>query len=155
MRRVRHPGLVLLLAGWLALGGGPAAFVGSGEAGVKADPHRGSAQVTFVALTQEGRERRGSHFRAAEVRVLTITVEWRTLVGAHTQRLELMTPDGSVYQRFTSDVESVTGRAIVETRLPVAGTWITQYSLEGKWKVNVYLDDAVAPVTSDTFTLAK
>jgi hypothetical protein len=56
----------------------------------------------------------------------------------------LITPDGSIYQRFTSDVESVDGRAIVEMRLPVAGTCITEFFLEGQWTVNVYLDGAVA-----------
>lgn len=151
MRRALDSGLVLLLAGWLALAGAPAAFAASSKTEVKSE----SAKVSFVALTQAGRERRGSHFRAAEVRVLTIEVDWRTLVGTHTQRLELITPDGSVYQRFTAHVESVTGTATVETRVPVAGTWITQYSLDGQWKVNVYLDDAVTPVTTDTFTLTK
>ena len=102
-----------------------------------------------------GRERRGQHFTAARVRILTIQVDWRTLVGAHTQQLELITPAGSVYQRFTVPVESVTGRAWVETQVPVAGSWITQHSLEGRWEVRVYLDEAVTPVTSATFTLTK
>ena len=69
--------------------------------------------------------------------------------------VELITPDGSVYQTLTQPVESVTGTTVVETRLPVAGTWITQYDLHGRWTVNVYLDDAVKPVTSAGFTIAK
>jgi hypothetical protein len=73
----------------------------------------------------------------------------------HTQRVELITPDGSVYQNLTQEVASVTGTAVVETRLPVAGTWITKYDLHGRWTVNVYLDDALKPVTSAALTFAK
>ena len=162
MRRALDIGFVLLLAGGLALAGAPAAL----EAGPKPPPpsrgarleageHRAPAEVTFLALMHNGRERRGQHFTAARVRILTIQVDWRTLVGAHTQQLELITPAGSVYQRFTVPVESVTGRAWVETQVPVAGSWITQHSLEGRWEVRVYLDEAVTPVTTATFTLAK
>ena len=166
MRRALDIGLVLLLAGGLALAGVPAAFAAgpkpptpptppSRGARLESRHHGASAEVTFVALMQNGRERRGSHFTADRVRVLKIEVEWLTLVGAHTQQLELITPDGSVYQRFTAQVESVTGRATVATRLPVAGSWITQHSLEGDWTVKVYLDEAVTPVTTATFTLAN
>jgi len=149
MRRALDTGLVLLLAGGLALAGATAAFAGSAKAGVA------SARVDFVGVRQDGREQRGQHFTAARVRILKIDVEWRTLVGAHTQQLELITPGGSVYQRFTAPVESATGRATVETQVPVAGTWITEFSLEGRWAVNVYLDDAVTPIATATFTLAK
>ena len=44
---------------------------------------------------------------------------------------------------------------VVETRLPVAGTWITEYDMHGRWTVNVYLDDAVRPTTSAPFTFVK
>ena len=167
MSRALDIGLVLVLAGGLALGGAPAALAAppaplkpapappSGKAGRESDHHRASAEVTFVALTQKGSEQRGEHFRAAQVRILKIDVKWLTLVGAHTQQLELITPDGSVYQRFATHVESVTGRATVETQVPVAGSWITQFSLEGLWKAKVYLDEAVTPVATATFTLAK
>ena len=157
MRRELDTGFVLLLflAGWLALVGAPAAFAESRGAGLKSNSNRPPAQVSFVALTQKGHEQRGDHFTAAQVRVLKIDVKWLTLVGAHMQRLELITPDGSVYQRFTDAVESVVGHTTVETLVPVAGSWITQYSLEGTWKVNVYLDDAVKPLATSTFTLTK
>jgi len=173
MRRALDTGLALLLAGGLALAGAPAsaappakagppaktagvpAAAASRKPGLESDHHRGPARVHFIAVSHNGRERRGRHFTAARVRTLKIEVEWRTLVGAHTQQLELITPDGSIYQRFTAPVESVTGRAWVETQVPVAGSWITQHSLEGDWKVHVYLDEAVTPVTTATFTLAK
>ena len=65
-----------------------------------------------------------------------------------------MTPDGSLYQRFTSDVESADGRTSVETPVPVAGTWITEYQIFGTWTVNVYLDGDFTPVATTHFTLA-
>ena len=157
MRRKLDTGLVLslFLVGWCALVGAPVAFAESRGAGLKSNSNRPPAQVSFVALTQNGHERRGNHFPADQVRVLKIDVEWLTLAGAHTQRLDLITPDGAVYQRFTAAVEGVVGHATVETLVPVAGSWITQYSLEGTWKVNVYLDDAIKPLATATFTLVK
>ena len=146
--------LSLVLAGLLLLAGAaPASAERPGH--VERDHHgRGPARVSFTAVTARG-EHRGQHFRADRVRVLVITVDWRTLVGVHTQQLELVAPDGAVYQRFSAPVESVSGHAAVETRVPVAGTWITQYSLLGKWHVRVYLDEGVAPVTVAAVTLAK
>ena len=140
--------LPVLFAGLLLLEGAAPALAGSAKQGE-------AARVQFTGVTQSGQEQHGQHFAAAGLRSLLINVQWRTLVGAHTQRLELITPDGSVYQTLTTPVESVTGTAVAETRLPVSGTWITEYSLHGHWKVNVYLDDAVRPVTTADFTLAE
>ena len=139
----------LLLAGVLAVQAASPAFAGL------AKQRRESASVELVGVNQHGRERSGVRFDTDRVRVLLIQVSWKTLVGEHTQRVELITPDGSVYQNLTAPVASVTGTAFVETRLPVTGTWITEYDLHGKWTVNVYLDDAVKPVTSERFTLVK
>jgi hypothetical protein len=140
----------LLLAGVLALQGAAPAFAGKAQ-----PPRRESASIELVGVNQHGRERNGVRFDTDRIRVLLIQVSWKTLVGQHTQRVELVTPDGSVYQNLTEPVSSVTGTAFVETRLPVTGTWITEYDLHGKWTVNVYLDDAVKPVTSERFTLVK
>jgi hypothetical protein len=139
----------LLLAGVLALQAAAPAFAGP------AQQRRESASVELVGVNQHGRERSGVRFDTDRVRLLLIQVSWKTLVGHHIQRIELITPDGSVYQNLTEPVSSVTGTAFVETRLPVTGTWITEYDLHGKWTVNVYLDDAVKPVTSERFTLVK
>jgi len=139
----------LLLAGMLAVQAASPAFAGP------AKQRRESASVELVGVNRHGRERSGVRFDTDRVRVLLIQVSWKTLVGEHTQRVELITPDGSVYQNLTEPVASVTGTAFVETRLPVTGTWITEYDLHGKWTVNVYLDDAVTPVASERFTLVK
>lgn len=166
MSRALHLGLALLLGGWLALAGAPATLAAGPKLptpppppsrGARLEPghHRAPAEVTVVALTHRGHERTGNHFRADRVRSLKIVVEWRTLVGAHTQQLELITPAGSIYQRVTGPVASATGRARVETQVPVAGSWIARHSLEGQWEVKVYLDEAVTPLATATFTLAK
>jgi hypothetical protein len=116
---------------------------------------RESARVELIGVNHHGREHNGQRFDADRLRSLLIQIHWKTLVGAHTQRVELITPDGSVYQNLTAPVESATGTAVVETRLPVAGTWITEYDMHGRWTVNVYLDDAVRPTTSAPFTFVK
>lgn len=41
----------------------------------------------------------------------------------------------------------------METRLPVGGTWITEYYLYGAWRVDVYLDREELPITSEVFVL--
>jgi len=158
MRRGLSVLALVVLAGALAPGGVP---------GVLADGRRlhhereerehahGPARVRFAALTHDGKARHGTHFSVARVRDLVIVVDWRTLVGPHTQRLDVLAPDGAVYQRFTAPVESVDGRARVETRLPVGGTWITERSLLGRWRVRVYLDDATTPVAVAGVVLAR
>ncbi len=138
----------LLLAGVLTLESSAPALAGPA-------PRHESASIDLIGVNHHGREWNGQHFDADHLRSLLIRVQWKTLVGVHTQRLELITPDGSVYQNFTAPVSSATGTAVVETRLPVAGTWITEYSLHGRWTVNVYLDDAVKATTSATLTFAK
>jgi len=140
----------LLLAGVLIL-----ESVAPALGGQQPQQRRESASVELIGVNHHGRERRAQRFDTDRLRSLVIQVGWRTLVGMHTQRLELITPDGSVYQTLTQPVASVTGTAVVETYLPVAGTWITEYGLHGRWTVNVYLDDAVKPVTSAEFTFAK
>lgn len=148
----------LLLAGLLLIAGVMPALAGPAHRAAPAvtrHERRGtSVDVELVGVTHSGRERSGHHFATDRLRSLLIQVHWKTLVGAHTQRLELITPDGSIYQTLTTSVESARGTAIVETVLPVSGTWITECSLHGRWHVNVYLDDAVTPVATARFTLA-
>lgn len=131
--------------------------------------------VAFVGLGHDGTATRDVEFSAEELRDLLIVVRWQHLAGAHTQRLELFSPDGSLYQRLSADVavgEERPGRPPqapargksaarakvrrpieVETRLPVGGTWITEHALLGPWRVDVYLDREDMPVTSEVFVL--
>jgi hypothetical protein len=122
---------------------------------------RGAVRVHLVGLLHDGKQLPGGrHFTTRTLRDLLLVVEYRALpAGAHTQRLKLFAPDGALYQQFTTEFAVGTGRAPhwlpVETRLPVGGTWITEHSLYGTWRLEVYLDAASRPTESHPFTLTK
>jgi hypothetical protein len=139
----------------------------------------GPVRLAFEGLRPTGQPLPGSdHFSARALRDLLILVEYRELApGPHTQRLQLYAPDGALYQQFTTaigtgergpqppaGVQAEHGKAPhhpgrrpeseqVATRLPVGGTWITQHSLYGPWRVEVYLDDARTPAVHRTLVL--
>jgi len=150
MRRVVRIAVLLSLVGGLALTGPAGTVAETKTKGHSVEP----ADVSFIGINGHGHARGGYHFSPEHLNTLVVVVSWQTLVGAHTQRLELLTPDGSVYQGFTTEVGSVDGRARVETPVRVAGTWITEYQLFGPWTVNVYLDGQPTPVARGHFTLA-
>jgi hypothetical protein len=83
------------------------------------------------------------------VRALRILVGWQSLSGTHSQRIEIFSPDGSLYQQFSTQFAGTP----VETRLPVTGSWITQNFLFGAWRVDVFLDSDKMPITSGAFLL--
>ncbi|MFI5338951.1 MAG: hypothetical protein ACHQ7N_03835 [Candidatus Methylomirabilales bacterium] len=139
----------------------------------------GSVRLTFEGLRSTGQALwSGDHFSAEALRDLLLSVEYQALApGPHTQRLQLYLPDGALYQQVTTAIEAggagkpaaeahpeqgmtprapgaQPGREQVVTRLPVGGTWITQYSLYGIWRVEVYLDQARTPTVQRTFVLA-
>ena len=96
-------------------------------------------------------------FWAQTVREVNINVWWN-VAGTQTQRLELFAPDGTLYRRFTIAFDAdalprTQGRVLVQTPLPVGGTWITEYSLFGAWRVDVYLGGQPKPITSASFLL--
>jgi hypothetical protein len=59
-------------------------------------------------------------------------------------------PAGNLYQR--SEVDS-TGRGRVFAELPVAGTWIQQFAMTGRWRVKVFLDDQPRAAGATNFEL--
>jgi hypothetical protein len=117
--------------------------------------HRDAASVGLVGLLQNGRERKGPRFSATQLRALEINVKWGILIGTHTQRLQLVAPDGAVYQAFTTAIDNANGPTLVQTRVPVAGTWITEYALEGTWQVRVYLEGSAVLQGYATFALTR
>ena len=164
----------LLLAGWPAEGPhagpeGASAAGGRGPSGYVPPlvEEAGPVRLQLIGLLHTGREQPGWAFSARTIRDLLIVVEYRDLpAGPHTQRLKLFLPDGALYQQFTREFAADgppergrgrrgPGREVVETRLPVGGTWITEHGLYGKWRFEVYLDQAPQPTASHTFTLAK
>jgi hypothetical protein len=115
------------------------------------------AIVEITGVMQDEQLLQREEFLANLVRELKITVWWN-VPGTQIQRLELYTPNGSLYRQFTAQFDGDAGRAqgsrtAVETQLPVGGTWITEYSLFGAWRVDVYLSGQRTPVTSASFIL--
>jgi hypothetical protein len=124
-----------------------------------AGPH---ATVEFVATTAQG-QAVATHGRVLrDVRDIQIQVWW-SVRGAHVQTLKVIAPDGSLYQSvttsFNGDVRRRTfehgGDTLVQTLLPVAGTWITEYSIEGHWTIEVYMDDVARPAATSMFLLYR
>ena len=120
------------------------------------------ATLQLVGVTNAGASLEQSTFSLATLRDLRI-IAWWNVGGAHVQRLELRAPDGSLYQRLTRPFDTRTSvvqkrgahqRGVpVETRLPVGGTWITEYSLVGSWRIDLYLDNSRTPVAGKSFQL--
>jgi hypothetical protein len=119
------------------------------------------AVIELLAMSRNGKwTPPGKSISVRRVRDLKIIVWWN-VAGSHTQRLELRSPDGALYQRLSAAFDADRVRyehrgktptyIPVETLLPVAGTWITDYSLFGAWTVQVYLDGATTPLASATF----
>ena len=129
----------------------------------------GPVRVQFEGLLHTGKSLPGgAHFSAATLRDLLILVEYRQLDGGpHTQRLKLFLPDGALYQQFTTEFGTPPeggdrgkgrrgpGWEQVETRLPVGGTWITEFGLYGTWRVEVYLNQARTPAAQRTLVLSQ
>jgi hypothetical protein len=114
-------------------------------------------QISFEGLLHTGKSLLGGgDFSAAALRDLLITVTYQNLaLGSHTQRLNLYAPDGALYQQFATAFAVGGSVAQPETRLPVGGTWITQYSLYGTWRVEVYLDQARTPTVYRNLVLSQ
>jgi len=117
--------------------------------GGSAPPSVPSATLQFIGVNQDGRSTGGTDFSGQLLRYLRILVGWQNLSGTHTQRLQLFAPDGSLYQGFSTQV----GSSPTETQLPVGGTWISEFSLWGAWRVEVFLDTGTMPITTGVFVL--
>ena len=112
-----------------------------------------AARLSFVGLARNGRSRVGDDFAGADLRELRLVAEWTDVEGPHLQRLELYSPDGSLYQRLTGTF-SGTGRPVsVTTRLLVSGTPIVESGLYGDWCVELFLDQEEAPIARRGFSL--
>lgn len=91
-------------------------------------------------------------FSVASMRDLVISVNWENLsAGNHTQMLEVLQPEGGLYQASQSSflVSDASQSSLKMTRtLPVAGAWISQRRMTGEWSVRVSLDGKA--ITSQT-----
>jgi hypothetical protein len=110
-------------------------------------------RLSFVGIIASGRTQVGAEFSGAGLRELRIVSAWTDLEEDHQQRVEVFSPDGALYQRFTGAF-TATGRPLsVTTRLPVEGTSIVDAGLYGAWCVELYLDDEDEPIARRRFTL--
>jgi len=146
---------------WSSLVGGGAAGAGAGGTAESpaspAAPSTGgsaatpppSATVQFVGVNHNGSLTGGAEFSGELLRYLRLVIGWQNLSGSHMQRLELFSPDGALYQQLPAQFAGTAA----EARLLVGGTWITQHSLFGAWRVEVYLDRETMPITTSVFVL--
>lgn len=83
-------------------------------------------------------------FSVASLRDLVIDVNWENLSdGNHTQMLEVLQPDGGLYQASQSSFlvsDASQSSMTMKRTLPVAGAWISQRRITGEWSVRVSLD---------------
>ena len=146
------------LAVVLALAAAPAGRRADGDC---AQQHRrvrlpggfADGRLSFVGVTTNGHSRVGSEFPGDSLRELRIVADWTELDRVHHQRVEVSSPDASLYQRF-ADAFAATGRPLpVTTRLPVNGTATVDAGLYGEWCVKLFLDDEEAPIARWGFVL--
>jgi hypothetical protein len=133
----------------------PASTAGACKHELAPDPQGITAQVEFVGVLLNGEQKEGDTFSGAELDDLKILVEWKSLFQNHRQRVDLIAPDGSLYQSLPRPLTANDNSAPVETLVPVNGTWITRYGLYGSWCVEVFLGEQDAPVTSSRLVIAK
>ena len=107
-----------------------------------------SAALSLTGRMHGGQSVSGDEFSTTSLRDLLISMTYANVGEPHQQRLELYAPDGSLYQKFIGAVASST-----QTLVPVGGTWITDHSLYGIWRIDVYVDRNTTPIATLSFTL--
>lgn len=122
---------------------------------IAVQPQGVTANVEFVGVLLNGMEQNAAEFSGTQLGDLKIVVQWHHLLQNHAQRLDLIAPDGSLYQSLSRPLTVANEGADVETRVPVSGSWITRYGLYGTWCVAVYFDQDDAPVTTARVAIAR
>jgi len=116
------------------------------------DRRKEPADLHIIATDLDGDRHKGWRFKALDTRELDFIVKWPALPGApgsQTQRIELYNPNGHVYQELGAAITTPE----MHTRIPVAGTWITEKKLFGPWCAEVYLEGIAAPIAKHRFIL--
>ena len=111
------------------------------------------ARLSFVGIMADGRSRTGAEFPGSGLRELRIVAAWSELEQTHHQRLEIFSPDGSMYQRFTDSFDAAGRPLSVTSRLLVNGTSVVGAGLYGEWCAELFLDDEDAPIARRPFLL--
>ncbi|HUO35621.1 MAG TPA: hypothetical protein VMU43_11580 [Candidatus Acidoferrum sp.] len=96
-------------------------------------------------------------FSLSTIRDLVIKVDWYNLsAGNHVQRLNILLPEGGVYQMANTAFMVDSGsQAMFSSSNPIrmAGSWAAQRQEIGPWTVQVLLDGAV--LSSQTVEMTK
>jgi len=127
------------------------------DGGARAARFGPDAHVQVEGAGDDGRRHPGHRFSPRRVADLVVVVKWTHVDTAHTQRLALIAPDGTVYRSTTALVSpegAFARQATVETVVPVRGTWIVDYNLYGGWCAEVYIDGTAEPVARRSFLIA-
>ena len=158
--RTTQPGVVAAARGMP--GGNPSAAAIPSASSSGAAGSEPLVAIEFIGVSFGGAAMPRDDFSVGVLRDLRIRVWWNVPGPGHVQKMELIAPDGSTYQQFAAVIEdssrgrsSRRGGALVETVLPVAGTWITEHTLLGTWGVNVYLDNAPTPAATAPFLINR
>ncbi len=114
-----------------------------------------SGQLHFVGIKHDASQVQAAQFSTESLRDLMINVDYGNLSGSSKQRLEIYTPEGSLYRRVTRDFTPSGSSFLVETKVPVGGTWITSHLLLGTWSVKVYLGSSSSPLATGNFVLTQ
>jgi hypothetical protein len=110
-------------------------------------------RLSFIGVMGDGHNRVGAEFPGDGLRELRIVTDWSELDRLHHQRVEVYSPDGSLYQRFTGAFTAAGRPLSVTDRLLVNGTSIVDAGLYGEWCVELFLDDEDAPIARRAFLL--
>lgn len=85
-----------------------------------------------------------SSFSLNALRDLNVVVQWQNLPeGMHLQTLNMLLPDGGIYETFetTFEVTDSTGDTITVAKpVRIVGTWARQRNVVGNWQAQVSLD---------------
>lgn len=126
----------------------------------KTAEHRGrglAPDVKFVGVLRDGSRETTGVFLARQLDTLIIQLYWKNWFDnreMHYQRVQLITPDGAVYQTFTTDIHAFKHDGNpVEIEVPVTGSWIKAHKLFGAWRVDVFLDDEPLAIARQGFTI--
>ena len=144
----KHRGNTLLMAAavLLATMGFSACKMTSADGGNP--PPAASPIATFSFCDKEASGCNGeTTFSTAATRDLEVKVSWQNVpAGNHVQTLEILIPDGALYQQTQMAFGVPQGSAeplVAIQTLPVAGTWIQQRNMLGEWTARVSLDGQV------------
>ena len=160
---------LVLCAMAVALHGRPGSAEGARPTVVVREVYFGEDEATVC-------QRGGREFKLDDLRGLYVCIVWSGLAGTYAAQLTFVSPDGNVYQTMTlafvtaeapATVATVEvqgrehevkragwrgkGETVLVATLPVAGTYITQHNLTGRWTVKISLGGQ--QIDQDYFTL--